>query len=112
MLRDDIERILDIFEDFGITEEHQRTIFMNGIDCKLNKRPYSDRWVHLNPLGFSILLSVYKYYGERVNANALVSDPTKAEDSYVETAFYSQTAYIALQKLNDNIEKKNKQKKG
>ncbi len=111
MLRDDIINILETFEHFGITEENQRSIFMKGIDCKLNKRSYSDRWVHLNPLGFSILLSVYKYYGERVNANALVSDPTKAEDTYVEIAYNSQTAYIAYQKLMDNIEKKSKQKK-
>ena len=82
MLRDEIEEILDLFDEYGISEIDQRSLFEKGLhfDFTYGDPDYGNPNPTLTVFGVGILLKTFKEHNMRVNIKKLLEQPYSFEN--------------------------------
>lgn len=82
MLRDEIEEILDLFDEYGISEIDQRSLFEKGLhfDFTYGDPDYGNPNPTLTIFGVGILLKTFKEHNMRIDIKKLLEQPYRFEN--------------------------------
>ena len=79
MVKEEILEILELFDQYKITEENQRIIIEEGLHLNFTfgAPDPSHRNKTLNVFGVGLLLRICEEYHIRININTIIKDPWK-----------------------------------
>ena len=116
MLRDEIREVLELFDEYKISEDDQRKLFEEGLffNFTYGDPDYQNRNQRLNVFGVAILLKTCRENNIRLNVKRLLKEPYmfQSEDLICDIASIQDQQYkyvhtndeVTIAKLLNNFE--------